>query len=194
MSNSGKNRYPGEVDDGATVGYSYSEETSDPVLGNESRIRHGTIIYDDVIVGEGFNTGHFALVREFTEAGDNVLVGTRTVIDGRTDIGSDVSLQTGVYVPSQTKIGDNVFIGPSAILTNDPYPVRQEVDLAGPTIERGVSIGANSTILPDVTIGEGSFVAAGSIVTKDVPPESLAVGAPATHEPLPESLAGPNQI
>ncbi|WP_255192404.1 acyltransferase [Natronobeatus ordinarius] len=182
------------VDDTATVGHSYSNESKPPTIGDESTIRAGTIIYDDVAAGARFSTGHFALVRELTEIGDDVLVGTKTVIDGRTTIGSNVSLQTGVYVPSETTIGDHVFLGPHAVLTNDPYPIRRDVELVGPTLEEHVSIGANATVLPGVTVGRGSFVAAGAVVTEDVPEETLAVGAPARHNPLPEPLRGSNDI
>ncbi|MWV40032.1 acyltransferase [Natrialba sp. INN-245] len=181
-------------DPGATVGYEYDSDSSPPVLGDAAAIRAGTIIYNDVVIGDGFSTGHHALVRELTDIGDDVLVGTNAVIDGRSTIGSHVSLQTGVYVPSQTEIGDNVFLGPHAVLTNDPYPIRQDVELAGPTLENHVSVGANATILPGVTVGRGSFIAAGAVVTEDVPEETLALGAPAKHEPLPDSLQGGNDI
>jgi acetyltransferase-like isoleucine patch superfamily enzyme len=174
-----------------TLGTGDGEE---PVLGVDATIRSESVIYDDVVVGDGFQTGHGALVREETEIGDDVLVGTQTVIDGYTTIGSGVSLQSQVYVPSNTTIGDDVFVGPGAVLTNDPFPVRQEVELTGPTIEDHASIGANATILPGVTVGRGAFVAAGAVVTKDVPPETLAVGAPATVEPLPDELDGRNRI
>jgi len=182
------------LSDAATIGHQYGEDTTSPTLGNDCTVRAGSIIYDDVAIGDRFNTGHNALIRELTTIGDDVLVGTQTVIDGTTEIGSGVSLQTGVYVPTDTIIGDDVFIGPRAVLTNDPYPIRKAVEMQGPVIEDHVSIGANATLLPGVSIGEGSFVAAGAIVTKDVPPETLAIGAPATHRPLPESLHGENQI
>lgn len=166
----------------------------EPVIGADATIRSGSVIYDDVVVGDGFRTGHGVLVREETEIGDDVLVGTQTVIDGHSTIGSGVSLQSQVYVPSNTTIGDDVFVGPGAVLTNDPFPVRQDVELTGPTVEDHASIGANATVLPGVTVGRGAFVAAGAVVTKDVPPETLAVGCPATVEPLPDELDGKNQI
>lgn len=183
-----------DIDDETTIGYQHAEDVSPAVLGDRARVRSGTIIYTDVEIGDDFTTGHRVLIREETTIGDSVIVGTDTVIDGKTTIGSDVSLQTGVYIPQETVIGNNVFIGPKAALTNDPYPVRRDVDLVGPTIEDGVSIAANATLLPDVTIGEGAFVAAGSVITKDVPPETLAVGTPATHQELPEELASENAI
>ena len=169
-------------------------EGTPPVVGRESTIRSGAIIYPDVRIGDRFVTGHNVLVREETVIGDDVVVGTNTVIDGQTTVGSRVSMQTGVYVPAETTIGDDVFLGPHAVLTNDPYPIRKDVDLIGPIIEDGVSIGANATILPGVAIGKRSFVAAGAVVTDDVPPETLAVGTPAVHRPLPESLQGGNEI
>ncbi|WP_160132750.1 acyltransferase [Halococcus salsus] len=182
------------IDDGATVGYSHDPDAPPARLGDDATVRAGTIVYADVEVGDGFSTGHNALVREATRIGDDVLVGTDAVVDGTTTIGSHVSLQTGVYLPTNTTIGSQVFVGPRAVLTNDPHPVRREADLAGPTLEDGVSVGANATILPGVSIGEGSFVAAGAVVTRDVPPETLALGVPARHEPLPDSLSGENSI
>jgi acetyltransferase-like isoleucine patch superfamily enzyme len=164
-----------------------------PEIGAAPTIRSGTVIYSDVTVGDHVSTGHDVLVRSETEIGDEVLLGTQTVVDGRSSIGDRVSLQTGVYVPPETTIGDRVFVGPSATLTNDRYPLRETVDLAGPTLEADASVGANATLLPGVTVGERAFVAAGAIVTDDVPPDTLAVGTPARHEPLPEPLDGTNR-
>ncbi|MFB6079798.1 MAG: DapH/DapD/GlmU-related protein [Haloferacaceae archaeon] len=180
------------IDDGAEVGRAY-EGWSDPaVLGDGATVRSGTIVYADVEIGSGFTTGHDALVRERTEVGDDVLVGTGAVVDGRSTLGSRVSLQTRAYVPTHTTVGDDVFVGPGAVLTNDPYPLRRSVDLRGPTIESGASIGGNATVLPDVTVGHDGFVAAGAVVTEDVPPDTLAVGVPAVHRPLPAPLEGGN--
>ena len=178
----------------ATLGYGADDEETGTCIGSDATIRGGATIYGDVEIGDRFATGHNVLVREGTTIGDDVVVGTNTVIDGNVTIGSEVSLQTGVYVPRETVIGDRVFVGPNAVLTNDPHPVRTDVDLQGPTVEDGVSVGANATILPGVTVGEEAFVAAGAIVTEDVPPRTLAVGAPAEHRPLPEKLRGENVL
>jgi acetyltransferase-like isoleucine patch superfamily enzyme len=162
-------------------------------IGHAATIRSGTVIYHDVDIGRNLSTGHDVLVREGTTIGDDVVIGTKTVLDGRCSIGDAVSMQTGVYVPPASVVEDGVFLGPNATLTNDPYPLRQDVELAGPTLEADVSVGANATVLPDVTIGERSFVAAGAVVTEDVPPETLAVGTPATHRPLPDHLQEGNR-
>jgi acetyltransferase-like isoleucine patch superfamily enzyme len=192
----GRTEFDGDIDVESTaiVGHVYEESCGPATFAGDGTVRGGTIIYGDVAIGDGFNTGHDVLIREQTTLGDDVLVGTKTVIDGYTDVGSHVSMQTGVYVPSHTTIGDQVFLGPHAVLTNDPYPIRRDVDLKGPTIEDSASIAANATLLPDVTIGQNSFVAAGTVVTDDVPPDTLAVGAPAEHRELPAELEGGNRL
>jgi acetyltransferase-like isoleucine patch superfamily enzyme len=182
-----------EIHEGAVV--SPPEVSGEPPrIGDGATIRSGTVIYPDVTIGSGLATGHDAVVREHTDIGDDCVVGTKTVIDGHTVVGDRVSMQTGVYVPSYTEIGSEVFLGPNAVLTNDPYPVRRDEDLVGPTLEDHVSVGANATLNPGVTVGEGSFVAAGAVVTEDVPPGRLALGVPAETRPLPEHLDGENDI
>lgn len=182
------------VEPGATLGIEYESGSSDPDLGSGSVVRSGSIIYNDVSAGGGLQTGHHALVRERTAIGANTLIGTQTVVDGDTSIGDDVSMQTGVYVPSYTEIGNRVFLGPNATLLNDPYPVRTDVDLVGPSIRDDVSIGGNATVLPEVTVGKRAFVAAGAVVTQDVPPGKLAIGAPASITDLPPELKGGNDL
>lgn len=182
------------VSERATLGHRYAEDVGPTVLGADATVRSGSTVYADVRAGDGFATGHNALVREHTELGDDVLVGTNTVIDGETTVGSHVSLQSNVYVPQETDIGDEVFVGPGAVLTNDPSPIREDVDLEGPSIADSVSIGANATVLPGVSLGEESFVAAGAVVCDDVPPRTLAAGVPAEFRELPDRLDGPNSI
>ncbi|WP_440992284.1 DapH/DapD/GlmU-related protein [Haloarchaeobius baliensis] len=179
---------------GATLGVSYDTDSEAPTVGEGSVIRSGTILYNDVTIGKRLQTGHHALIREQTVIGDDSLVGTQTVIDGETDVGDSVSMQTGVYIPRNTTIGDRVFLGPKATLLNDMFPVRSDYELTGPTLRDDVSVGANATILPDVTIGENAFIAAGAVVTEDVPPRTLAAGVPATHQTLPEELTGGNDL
>lgn len=182
------------IDETAVVGYAHAEDAGPTVLGDGAVVRAGTVVYGDVRAGDGFATGHGALVREHTVLGDDVVVGSRAVVDGATTVGDHVSLQTGAYVPRESRLGSNVFVGPGAVLTNDAYPVRTDADLVGPAVEDGASVGANATLLPGVTVGEGAFVAAGALVDDDVPPETLAVGVPAEHRPLPPELEGGNRI
>ena len=157
-------------------------------IGDNALIRSNTIIYCEVEIGNKFMSGHNVLIRERTKIGDNVLVGTNTVIEGYTTIGSNVNIQSNVYIPMHTFIEDFVFIGPNAVMTNDKYPLRVDYELKGPVIRKGATIGANATILPGIEIGEGAFVAAGSVVTKDIPPWKLALGTPAKMKEMPECL------
>lgn len=178
---------------GATVGYPYEEGAAPTSLGAGATIREGAVIYCDVEIGERFSTGHNTLIREHTTIGDDVVAGTNVVVDGETVIGSDVSLQTGAYVPRETTIGDRVFVGPQATLANDLYPLRVDRPLEGPRLADDVTVGANATLLPGVEVGAGAFVAAGAVVTADVPAERLAFGVPARTEPLPDRLRGGNR-
>jgi acetyltransferase-like isoleucine patch superfamily enzyme len=157
-------------------------------IGNYAIIRSGTIIYCDVEIGDNFSCGHHVLIREKTRIGNRVSIGTASIIEGRVTMGNDVNLQSMVYIPTDTTLGDNVFIGPNTVLTNDRYPPSRRDGLRGPTVSDGASVGANVTILPGVCIGEGSLIAAGAIVTRDVPPYKLAIGLPAKIRDLPDAM------
>ena len=182
------------IQDGVILGVEYKKNSLSPVIGKNAFIRSNTVIYNDVEVGDDFNTGHNALIREKTKIGNDVLVGTNSIIEGNCTIGNNVRIQSNVYIPINTIIEDNVFIGPCSCFTNDKYPVRINFELKGPIIRKGSSIGANSTFLSDIEIGEGAMVAAGAIVTKDVPPFFLAIGVPAKIKPLPKQLKTSNKI
>lgn len=163
------------VEDNVILG---NKEEGELSIGENSIIRSGTIIYSVVKIGNNFRSGHNVLIRENTEIGDNVLVGTNSVIDGDCKIGNNVSIQTGVYVTRCTMIEDGVFLGPLCVTTNDKY-MKYGVKLKGPIIKRNARIGANSTIFPAVTIGEGAVIGAGAVVTKDVAPGDTVIGNPA---------------
>ena len=183
-----------QIDQDTRIGYGAEDPSEETHIGDRARIRAGSTIYHDVRIGDDLQTGHNVLIREGTRIGNDTLVGTGVVIDGKSTIGSKVSLQTRCYVPPYTTIHDEVFIGPHAVLTNDEHPVRQTGTLQGPTVHRGVTIGANATVLPGIEIGRGAFVAAGAVATSDVPPNTLAVGVPARPRPLPAQLQGRNQL
>ncbi|PWR69501.1 N-acetyltransferase [Methanospirillum stamsii] len=155
------------------------------IIGDNAVIRPGTTIYADVKIGDSFSSGHNVMIREKTIIGKQVSIGSGAIIEGYSEIGDYCNLQSLVYIPTNTCLGSHVFIGPNSVLTNDKYPPNGGEDLHGPVLEDYVSIGANTTILPGVTIGNGSLVAAGSVVTKDVPPDTLAIGSPARFKPLP---------
>ncbi|MEM4707174.1 MAG: acyltransferase [Candidatus Anstonellales archaeon] len=152
-------------------------ELGDVVIGSGCTIRSNNVIYGGTKIGDGTKTGHFVLIREKTVIGKNCLIGSGTILDGDVKIGDNVRIQSMVYIPPKCIIEDDVFIGPRAVLTNDKYP--PQPNLQGVTIKKGASIGANSTLLPGVVVGENALVGAGAVVTKNVPPNSVVVGNPA---------------
>jgi acetyltransferase-like isoleucine patch superfamily enzyme len=161
------------------------------VIGRNAVLRSGTIIYCDVTVGDDFSTGHNVLIREHTDIGDNVAIGSFSIIEGTCSLGSNIRIQSMVFIPTHTMIGTGVFIGPNAVLTNDRYPPTGKPELKGPVIGDNVTIGANATILPGVRLGNGCAVAAGAIVTKNIPDGVLAVGAPARFRSMPREMVRP---
>lgn len=183
------------IDPDAIVGLMVEGAEGPAVLGDGAVVRAGSIIYADVRAGKRLRTGHHVLVRSRTIIGDDVIVGTSSVIDGDVEIGSRVKIETAVYIPTHARIGCRVFLGPRATLTNDRYPLRQRNTYRpqGPILEDDVTIGAGAILLPGVRIGGGSFVGAGAVVTRDVPPWSLVVGNPGRVAELPERLREENR-
>ena len=175
---------------GIVLGLRYKEGCSPFKVGDGVVIRTGTIIYADVVAGNDFQTGHNVVIREKTVFGSHIVIGTNTVIDGHVIIGNFVKIESNCYIPAHVTIGSRVFIGPGVVLTNDRYPqkMRDQYKPEGPIIEDGVTLGAGVVVVPGVRIGKGSFVAAGAVVTKDIPPMSFVKGVPGEILPLPEKL------
>ena len=149
-------------------------------IGSHAHIRSGTVIYRATTIGDNFQTGHHALIREQNTIGNNVSVGTHAVLEAGNKIGNNVRIHSLCFLENTT-IGNNVFIGPHVVFTDDPHPAcpRYKECLSGAIVEDNVSIGANSTILPGIRIGKNSLIGAGSVVTKDVQPNSVVAGVPA---------------
>jgi acetyltransferase-like isoleucine patch superfamily enzyme len=157
-------------------------------IGSFGILRSGTTIYCDVSIGDHFQSGHNTLIRERTRIGNNTAIGSATIIEGNCIIGNNVCIQSMAFIPTHTEIGNEVFIGPHAILTNDRYPPTGKPEIKGPVIEDKVTVGGNATILPGVRIGRGSAVAAGAVVTRDIPAGVLAIGSPARIRALPQAM------
>ena len=147
------------------------------IVGSDSLIRSHSIFYESSSFGSGLVTGHRVTVRENTVAGDNFQIGTLGEVQGDCQIGNHVRFQSNVFVGKKTRIGNFVWILPYVVLTNDPTPPSN--DLVGCIIEDYASIAALSVILPGVTVGQHSLVAAHACVSKDVPPYMVVAGVPA---------------
>lgn len=132
-------------------------------------------------IGENTNIWQFCVVLPQAKIGSNCNICAHVLIENEVVIGNNVTIKSGVQIWDGITIEDDVFIGPNATFTNDLFPRSKNPDwkLAKTVIKRGASIGANATILAGVTIGENAMIGAGSVVTKDVPANSVWYGNPA---------------
>lgn len=128
-------------------------------------------------IGKNVKIWHFAYVGDNTVLGDNVKVGSLAHVDYNVVIGNDTKIEGLAYIPPLSRIGNKVFIGPNAVLTNDPYPMTDK--MVGVKIEDGAIIGAKAVIKAGITVGKNSVVAMGSVVTKDIPANVVVAGNPA---------------
>ncbi|MDH7599228.1 MAG: acyltransferase [Sedimentisphaerales bacterium] len=136
-------------------------------------------------IGKGTKIWHFCHIMRDAVIGERCILGQNVCIASGVRIGSNVKIQNNVSVYTGTIIEDDVFLGPSCVLTNIPNPRSQIVrhDLYEKTlIRRGATIGANATIVCGITIGRYAFIAAGAVVTKDVPDYALVIGVPARQK------------
>lgn len=156
----------------------------------------GSVISDNCLIGTGViiycgcKIGSYTLVADLATIREDVIIGERTIIgrgvavENFCIIGSNCKIETNVYLTAYSNIEDNVFIAPGVITSNDNFAGRSKErhkHFKGVTVKKGGRIGANATILPGKTINEDGFVAAGSVVTKDVAKEFIVKGNPAKH-------------
>jgi acetyltransferase-like isoleucine patch superfamily enzyme len=125
--------------------------------------------------------GDQAQVRERSTVGPDSLVGRGTGVENDVRIGADVRIQTNCYITTNTVIEDEAFVGPGVVTTNDDTMGRHDggFQLSGPLLRRACRVGGGATLVPGVEIGEEAFIAAGSVVTNDVPPGAVVMGVPA---------------
>jgi UDP-2-acetamido-3-amino-2,3-dideoxy-glucuronate N-acetyltransferase len=144
---------------------------------------HPTAIIDPPCeIGPDTKIWHFAHICAQAAIGSRCIFGQNTMVAGNVTIGDNVKVQNNVSIYSGTIVESDVFLGPSCVLTNVTNP-RSQVNRHSlyerTLIRRGATIGANATIICGVTLGRYCFIAAGSVVTKDVPDYALMVGVPA---------------
>ena len=136
-----------------------------------------------VAIGKNVQFGKDTVIWNYVVIGDNTKIGDKTRIGSFCDIGKNVVIskncviQAHVTISNECKLGDNVFIGPNSSLLNDKFP--HSIYLTPSVVKDNVVIGGCVTILPNVIVSENSVIAAGSVVTKDVPPRTVVKGLPA---------------
>jgi len=136
-------------------------------------------------VGSGTKVWHFSHVMKGARIGERCILGQNVNVDAGVVIGNNVKIQNNVSVYTGTTIEDDVFLGPSCVLTNVSNPrsqVNRHALYEKTVFKRGCTIGANATIVCGTTIGRYAFIAAGSVVTKDVPDYAMMMGNPARRK------------
>jgi acetyltransferase-like isoleucine patch superfamily enzyme len=154
------------------------EET---VIGDDAVIRSHTVVYAGNRIGNGFQTGNKANIRELNTIGNGVSIGTHSIVEHHVIIEDGVRIHSQVFVPEFSLLQRGCWVGPGTVITNARYPLHPDAkkELRGATIGPNAKVGAHCTLLPGVTIGAGALVGAGSLVVHDVPAKMLAFGRPA---------------
>lgn len=137
----------------------------------------GVVIGDNVEFGKGVVIWNYVVIGYNTKIGDGTRIGSFCDIGKDVLIGKNCDIQSHVTISNGCKIGESVFIAPNSTLLNDKFP-KSKLSIP-PIIKDNAIIGGCAVILPNTTIGEYSVVAAGSVVTKDVPPKTVVKGIPA---------------
>src|SRR4051812_8205041 len=179
-----------EIQDGAVLGKppklarhsTASREAPPPLLiGDGAVICAGAVVFAGARIAAGAIVGDQAYVRERAVLGAGSVVGRGSAVDNDVTIGARVRIQTDVYVTADTIIEDDVFVGPGVCTTNDSTMARHDADypVLGPRLGRACRVGGGVGLFPALEIGEGAFIAAGAVVTRDVAPRAVVMGVPA---------------
>jgi acetyltransferase-like isoleucine patch superfamily enzyme len=153
------------------------------VTGTGIRVHETAIVEPGAYVGPGTSIWHHTHVRSTAHVGSGCTLGKNVYVDADVTIGNRAKIQNNVSVFSGVTLGDEVFVGPSAVFTNDRLPraVNDGWEIVRTEVRRGASIGANATIVCGIEIGQWATVGAGAVVTHSVTDHELVVGNPARH-------------
>ena len=152
-------------------------------LGPGAVVCAAAIVFAGTRLGPGAIVGDQAYVRERTVLGERTVIGRGTAVDNDVRLGARVRVQTDVYLTAFSEIEDDVFVGPGVLTTNDSTMARHDeaYPIRGAILRRACRIGGAAVLVPGVEVGEEAFVAAGAVVTRDVPARGVVMGVPARH-------------
>jgi acetyltransferase-like isoleucine patch superfamily enzyme len=171
------------IDPWVVLGYPVAASVADQVLriGRSAIIRSHTVVYAGSVIGDGFTTGHGALVRDSNEIGDRVSIGSHSVVEHHVRLADGVRVHSGAFIPEFSILDEGAWVGPHVVFTNALYPLARDAkrELRGPHLLPRAKIGANATLLPGIVIGTDALVGAGSVVLRDVPDGTIVAGNPA---------------
>jgi acetyltransferase-like isoleucine patch superfamily enzyme len=151
-------------------------------IGDGTVISTGAIVFAGSSIGAGCIVGDQSCIRERVTMADDCILGRGSLIENDSTVGAGTRIQAEAYITAYSTLEEDVFIAPCVVTTNDNFMGRTEKRkslMKGPTIRRGARVGGGAILLPGIEVGEEAFVAAGAVVTKDVPPRKLVVGSPA---------------
>jgi acetyltransferase-like isoleucine patch superfamily enzyme len=173
----------GKPEQGYAVGHLYPAAGAATLVGPGTVIRAGAVVYAGTQVGGGTVVGHHTLLRSFAAVGEETQLGHHLTIERAARIGSRVRCSPGSHITSCCVLADRVFLGAGVRTVNDREMIWRDPgrspELVPPAFGRASRVGSGSVILGGVTIGQDALVGAGSVVTRDVPPGTIAWGVPA---------------
>ncbi|MFX0014282.1 MAG: acyltransferase [Promethearchaeota archaeon] len=155
----------------------YDKFSTGSIIGENNHIRPFTTIYETSKLEDRVETGTNVVIRETCNIGQGSIIGSGTILDSGVSIGQNARIQSNNFIPPKIVLGDNVFLGPGVRFSNDKYPVSNK--LIGTKVEDNVIIGIGAILMAGLTIGKNAVIAAGALITKDVPRNQVMMGVPA---------------
>lgn len=158
-------------------------------LGAGTTVGAGAVLYAGSVIGSCCLVGDTAVLREGCSIGDDVIIGTGVIVENAVNIGGKTKIQSGAYITAYTAIDEQCFIAPMVTTTNDNFmgrTVERFQHIRGATVQKCARVGGGSILLPGVKVAQESYIAAGSVVTRDTLPGRMYKGMPAKEfKPVP---------